>query len=193
MAQTWKMRSVYLGVSDVGRNTAAGTKVYFPQMLNCEKAINVVFFLNSALDVPVTAQLVGSETDSPKDAFLHYRIGDCFNLPAGFMNPKRISVPVDLLQGDAWHPYLGIECTTMRISGQTASIILTAYVRENLDVNERGEVTQQYEVGLPAQEIYKVVQPDAGRATAPATIAPAPRVLPRPATRYLSIFGGRGL
>ena len=194
MAQTWKARTLELGQTNLARNTSPGTKIYFTSMVNCEKAVDIVFWLRSKLDVSVTVQLVGSDMDSGTEWSGHYRIGDCFNVPPGNVQEKRISIPVGFMGGNQWHPFLGIECTTMERSGVNGTIALSCTVRENVDVTDAGQIPQNYQTALPADNVYKVTQPDTG-AGAPAA-KPGPAPVKAPATLKFpiyNIFGGKGL
>ena len=170
MATTWKTRRISLGKADLATNSPGGTKLYFEACVNCEKAVNLVFFCNSKVDVPVAVQLFGAQNDAPRQPSQHYRIGNCFDVPAG----ELVSVPIALLL-DNWHEYIGMECTTMRQSNVTGTITLSATIREQVDVVQ-DTVPQNYAAADRAPSIYSPAQSDRGAGVAPVSPSPRPTI-----------------
>lgn len=188
---TWKVRTLSLGQADLAANTGGGAKLYFASMVNCEKALNVVFWVSSNLDVPITVQVFGSNGDNPKQAFSHYRFGNCFNLPPGNEHSAELSVPVGLLHGNFWHPFIGVECTTMQRAVVNGRVSLMASIREQVDVTLEGQLPQNYSADIPAPSVYPPVQGDRGAGLR--TGVPVPAVRPVVRARYSPLFGGNGL
>lgn len=155
---TLQKRGLTLGLTRVPEFSKQGSKFFFEHLVDCEKAVSILFVIRVTLDVSCTVQLVGSEADNADNLHEHYRIGNSIGMCQGRTHASSASIPVDLLNGNQWHPFIGVEVTLMEQATRNQEMRLFAWVREQLDVTPQGQVQQNYEAAIGAAKIYQQVQ-----------------------------------
>ena len=98
-----------------------GAGVFYTPMVDCSQAKNLLFYIQNGSDVAVTVQAIGNvSTDTGSAVAIDGVIGVAAS--GGF-----VSVGINL-QGDDWHPYIGLQ-VTIPAGATVGTIAITRVVR----------------------------------------------------------------
>jgi hypothetical protein len=98
-----------------------GAGVFYTPMVDCSQAKNLLFYVQNSSDVAVTVQAIGNiSTDTGSAVAIDGVIGVA--AVGGF-----VSVGINL-QGDDWHPYIGL-MVTIPAGATIGTVAITRVVR----------------------------------------------------------------
>ena len=98
-----------------------GAGVFYTPMVDCSQAKNLLFYVQNSSDVAVTVQAIGNiSTDTGSAVAIDGVIGVA--AVGGF-----VSVGINL-QGDDWHPYIGL-MVTIPAGATVGTVAITRVVR----------------------------------------------------------------
>lgn len=108
--------------------TATSTEFGLETLAESAFADQVLFLIDSTLDQPVTAQIIGHRRNDARDAAQQVAVGASVTIAAGNSTPQHDSIGLALSDGN-WHRWVGINITTGATAPTTGLLEVVAALR----------------------------------------------------------------